>query len=397
MSTSFSLKYETNASSCPRQVPVVPMCLEYPDEAGEPKGYGSGPTPSTSATTAVTQSSGKKRGQHGRHKVHSKVHAIHKIGPHGEPLEPTSVIDVFSNQCAAIVKEHVPITYPDWRKIPADLKGAVWGEVKRRFEYPEDQFDEDVCRCHALFIAGKALRNLRSHLNKHYVKEGKTPYKDYNFIKRHVWEEFVEKMSTEESKSKIQHFFELAKRNALPHHLGMTGYAAKRKKWREEEREAAAAGQENPFEGINERGRDFFHARRPKKLKEGRTKYNEPQIEEAEKALLAANVAKERGMFEPSRQHDILGNPEHRGRVRGVSSRHSWKKVDSWQSDATSYHTRQRYKEGLIKKGRDEAVKEIVMGTIQEAFTSTDPNMVEPRRQMLLQAGVVPPQGQAAV
>jgi hypothetical protein len=30
MMTSFSLKYETNASSCPRQLPVAPMCLEYP-------------------------------------------------------------------------------------------------------------------------------------------------------------------------------------------------------------------------------------------------------------------------------------------------------------------------------------------------------------------------------
>ena len=30
--TSFSLKYETNVSSCARQIPVVPMCLEYPED-----------------------------------------------------------------------------------------------------------------------------------------------------------------------------------------------------------------------------------------------------------------------------------------------------------------------------------------------------------------------------
>ena len=96
----------------------------------------------------------------------------------------------------------MPITCADWRKVPDDLKSAVWGEVKRQFRYPEDQFDEDLCKHRALFITGKALCNLRSHLNRHYVQEGKTPYEDYNFIKRHVWEEFVEKMSTEESKSK---------------------------------------------------------------------------------------------------------------------------------------------------------------------------------------------------
>ena len=58
--------------------------------------------------------------------------------------------------------------------------------------------------------------------------------------------------------------------------------------------------------------------------------------------------------------------------------------MDSWQSDAASYYMRQRYKEGLIQKGRDEAVKEMIMGTIQDAFTSTDLNMVELRTQMFL-------------
>ena len=56
----------------------------------------------------------------------------------------------------------------------------------------------------------------------------------------------------------------------------MTGYTAKRPKWRQEEREAAEAGLENPFEGFDERAHDFFYARRLKKLKEGRNKYNEP-------------------------------------------------------------------------------------------------------------------------
>ena len=68
---------------------------------------------------------------------------------------------------------------------------------------PEHQFDEDLCKCHALFVVGKVLRNLRSHLNRQYAQEGKIPYKDYNFITREVWEEFVEKMSTDEAKCDI--------------------------------------------------------------------------------------------------------------------------------------------------------------------------------------------------
>ena len=35
-------------------------------------------------------------------------------------------------------------------------------------------------------------------------------------------------------------------------------------------------------------------------------------------------------------------------------------------------------------------MKEVIMGTIQEAFTSTDPKMVELRTQMFIQAGMLP-------
>jgi hypothetical protein len=120
------------------------------------------------------------------------VHAIYKIGPHGEPWEPETVIGVFINQCSCLVREHVPITYLDWRKVPEDLKDKVWRDMKKRFAYVPDQFNEDLCKGHAMVIAGKSLRSLRSKLNKNYVQKGKTPYEDYSFIKRHVWEEFVE-------------------------------------------------------------------------------------------------------------------------------------------------------------------------------------------------------------
>ena len=53
------------------------------------------------------------------------------------------------------------------------------------------------------------------------------------------------KQSTKEAKAKGEKFSELSKRNELHHHLGMTGYAAKMEKWRQEEREATKARQPN--------------------------------------------------------------------------------------------------------------------------------------------------------
>jgi len=71
------------------------MALEFPrEEKAAEAGHASVPTPSTSTNTASDKMSGLKRGQHGRHKVSKKVHFITKIGPHGEPLEPLTVIGV---------------------------------------------------------------------------------------------------------------------------------------------------------------------------------------------------------------------------------------------------------------------------------------------------------------
>jgi hypothetical protein len=57
---------------------------------------------------------------------------------------------------------------------------------------------------------------------------------------------------------------------------------------------------------------------------------------------------------------------------------------------------RQSYKE-VFQAGKEVAVKEMIMGSIQDAFMSTDPRMVELRTQMFHQAGVMTQQGEAAV
>ena len=142
------------------------------------------------------------------------------------------------------------------------------------------------------------------------------------------------------------------------------------------------------MQGLDLRSRDFFHGRVPTKPKPGsQTKYNDPKVDELEKKVLAVNEAKNRGDFQPRREHDVLtealGRPEHRGRVRGLGSRQSWKTVESWQSDANTYHTRQRYKDALRKQGYEEALKEMINKQIAEALTSTDPKLVEQRNIML--------------
>jgi len=90
--------------------------------------------------------------------------------------------------------------------------------------------------------------------------------------------------------------------------------------------------------------------------------------------------------FEPRRERDVLtkalGNLEHRDCVHGISSRQRLKTVESWKSNMSLYHMRQAYKEGLAQKGRDDVVKDMIIGSIQDAFTSNDPKMVELRSHL---------------
>jgi hypothetical protein len=87
-------------------------------------------------------------------------------------------------------------------------------------------------------------------------------------------------------KAKSAKFSALAKKNQHPHHLGMNGFAGKRPQWWAEERAREAVGLPDPYTSIDVRGHDYLYARKPKKLKDGATKFNEPNFEAVEKALI---------------------------------------------------------------------------------------------------------------
>jgi hypothetical protein len=158
------------------------------------------------------------------------------------------------------------------------------------------------------------------------------------------------------------------------------------------------AGLPDPYAGLDVRGWDYIYARKPKKLKDGATKFNEPNFEAVQKALIEAAASKDSGSFEVRRGHDllteVLGNPEHCGHVYGMCSKMSWKSVESWQSDVATYKSRQRYKEGIWQKGYDQGISEMIKSSIKEAFTSNDPKMVAMRSEMFCQVGLPVPQVQ---
>jgi hypothetical protein len=64
-------------------------------------------------------------------------------------------------------------------------------------------------------------------------------------------------MNSPTAKEKRKKNQERSKKNKMPPHLGLGGYKARTKKWRQREQEAWEAGRADPLEGCSGRSRNW--------------------------------------------------------------------------------------------------------------------------------------------
>jgi hypothetical protein len=112
-----------------------------------------------------------------------------------------------------------------------------------------------------------------------------------------------------------------------------------------------SAGKPNPLEGNEERTQHCLLAR-SNLIEDGTLVYKKKEVAAVQENALQV-VAKQRlCLFQSVRENDqlnaALGNPEHTGRICGVSSQMTWK--HSFLKDSTSYKKRDRCKKTLEEK-----------------------------------------------
>jgi hypothetical protein len=140
---------------------------------------------------------------------------------------------------------------------------------------------------------------------------------------------------------------ELSKKIKYHHHLGTGGYKRQVSKWRQEDTKKKAAGLPTLSEQLGERMANWIRARKPRETKAG-VSFDDPNVEEVAKNIYAMAPKQSQGSFKPQRERGILtaglGNPEHLGHVRGISSKEGWKEgfEPLWEG---LYKKRDRYKE----------------------------------------------------
>lgn len=305
----------------------------------------------TETSTSAGGSGKKRRGERSKNKLPKETYNVIALDQDGKPIEPPIVRSKFSNACGTLVRTRCPINVKLWETVDDNIKTLLWNELQKYFVFPPGS--EVRGRDYALKKMGDRWRQWKSDLNRDYVQKNLPPFTDYGHISQSDWDTFVADHTTAEALALRKKMSELAKKNRYPHRLGSSGYAGHVDQWREIEQRFAAAGKPLLVDPMVERSKNWVWARSTGQVSdEGDILFETPDIEEVTTNLQQI-VEKERsGQFVPRRERDqltaALGTAEHSGRVRGLSSKTSWKV--GFPQDAPSYKKRDKYKEQLSDK-----------------------------------------------
>jgi hypothetical protein len=120
-------------------------------------------------------------------------HPIEKVSAEGEPLKPRDNARKFIYQCGVIVRDNIPITIGEWKKLAKAvrvsyvddrLKEFLWEELISHFSLPVYAIDEETEKMRlnvnkwALKKMAQQFNNFKNTLYRNYVKDKKTSRMD---------------------------------------------------------------------------------------------------------------------------------------------------------------------------------------------------------------------------
>uniref|UniRef100_K3ZEJ1 DUF8039 domain-containing protein n=1 Tax=Setaria italica TaxID=4555 RepID=K3ZEJ1_SETIT len=283
--------------------------------------------PEAETTTSGSQSK-KRRGERGRNQYLEGKWRVNVVSLVGECIEAPMVRSKFRNAIGAIIrtKEILDPSISDWLLVPEGRKEAMWKLLKQTFILPRlEELRKQL---------GEVFHRWRGELNHKYVKKGLSP---------------------------------LMNKGASHHPNGIFHRQVP------QDREAAiAAGQPDPFEGLDEHGWQWLAARKPT-IVDGKPTFSTVETNQMAEKIYDFSERQRKGESVPNRDKDVLssalGTKEHGGRVRGVSSKLSIK--DGFERDRASYKSHSRYKEDLreaAEKALQTRFKTSVGSTIAQPY-----------------------------
>nr|BAX25052.1 hydroxyproline-rich glycoprotein -like [Oryza alta]BAX25060.1 hydroxyproline-rich glycoprotein -like [Oryza alta] len=263
----------------------------------------SGPDPTDTSASGGGRAK-KQRGERSRNQLPKETYYIAALNEDGKPVEPKHVMAKFSSVCRIMARLHEPLNVDEWKDVNPHIKNLMWEQLQKYLVYPPGS--EVIGSRFALSTMAHRWRQWKSDMNTNYVQKNKSPFEKYGNIPPVEWDKFVAKMTTPEALARRKKMSELAKKNKYPHRLGSSGY--------------------------------------------------DGHIIEKEKS----------GEFVARREHDeltaALGTAEYSGRIRGKSTRTSWKV--GFQTEMKSYKKRDAYKAKL----REEVTEQVTQQVTQQFY-----------------------------
>jgi hypothetical protein len=180
-----------------------------------------------------------------------------------------------------------------------------------------------------------------------YMKKGLV-LKHMGKIIEAQWKEFVQQKNNPKSLAISNEYAKMSMKNIDPHHMGSSGYVAKIPEWMKKIEEAVSAGNPNLVEDIQDRTVNWLLAR-SELTQDGTLVHKKKGVVTVQEKAVQLTKKKRLGLFKSDRENDVLsgalGNVEHTGHIRGVTSQIMWKV--GFPNDAWSYKKRDRYKRNL--------------------------------------------------
>jgi hypothetical protein len=147
----------------------------------------------------------------------------------------------------------------------------------------------------------------------------------YKELRKEDWVRFIVKCESENFAMNSEYMQWLQSQNELDHHLSNTGYAGKQRKWQQEDERLSQQGFENPYDKFRRRLAPFIRAHSKLTESSDVSFYSQSTLEVAQRALRESSEDSN-GEGENDTLTKALQTKEQRGRVRGVSSKLTWKK-----------------------------------------------------------------------
>ena len=115
----------------------------------------------------------KRHGERGVNKLPSSVSIVTRLTENGEPEEPAEAVKAWRRVCGFYVRELVPITCRDWKRLDDDKKNELWTKIKQYIKFPKGT--KKIAKKATLVSCGVKFRRWKAELNINFVKKNLMP------------------------------------------------------------------------------------------------------------------------------------------------------------------------------------------------------------------------------